>query len=207
MFASADHVDVRVRCLLSRELHGNRALTTSLPPELLSDEPFQLEVKEEDVLGVGPQVVNTVLILVAIARAHCHDRRVQVLCGRLSIDFVRILLSLVDQFVCRCADLSRVFNLELIHVHTDGLRCYIVEVGDRWLCWLRIDCSSVVNCARVCRATRTALLPIKNLALKELEVLAKNLEAQSVKVNSLTACLVDAQGLLLDLLILEHDEE
>ena len=53
------------------DLSGDTASAT-VPLELFLDEALELEVEEEDVGAVGAQIVNTVLVLVSVARAHRH---------------------------------------------------------------------------------------------------------------------------------------
>ena len=63
----------------SRDLRGDLATIATSPPQVLLDKALLLEIKEEDLHGVRAQVVDTVLVLVTIARSNAHDRGVQVL--------------------------------------------------------------------------------------------------------------------------------
>lgn len=49
-----------------------------------------------------------------------------------------------------------------------------------------------------------ALLSVKNLLLKELQVFSENLNRQTIQVNCLTACLVHSMSLLLDFFVFEN---
>ena len=69
----------------SRDLRGDLATIATSPPQVLLDKALLLEIKEEDLHGVGAQVVDTVLVLVAIARSDAHYRSVQVLRRRLAL--------------------------------------------------------------------------------------------------------------------------
>ena len=69
----------------SRDLRGDLTTIATRPPQGLLDEAFLLEVKEEDLHGVGAQVVDTVLVFVAIACSNTHDRGVQILSRRLAL--------------------------------------------------------------------------------------------------------------------------
>ena len=69
----------------SRDLRGDLTTIATSPPQALLNKAFLLEVKEEDLHGVGAQVVDTILVLMAIACSNTHDRRVQVLRRRLAL--------------------------------------------------------------------------------------------------------------------------
>ena len=69
---TTEDINVRIRGLHGSSLGRDRSAATLTPLELLLDESLEFEVKEVDVVGGGLQVVDTVLVLVAIARAHRH---------------------------------------------------------------------------------------------------------------------------------------
>lgn len=84
-------------------------------------------------------------------------------------------------------------------MHADRLRCQVFQLGHYWwLRWRLLTCGD--------RATWTALLPIKYLTLEELKVLAENLEAQALQIDSLSARLVYAKGLLLNFFVFKDDK-
>ena len=68
-----------------RDLRGDLATIATRPPQVLLDKAFPLEVKEEDFHGVGAQIVDTVLVLVAIASGDAHDRCVKILSWSLTL--------------------------------------------------------------------------------------------------------------------------
>ena len=68
-----------------RDLRGDLATIATRPPQVLLDKALSLEVKEEDLHGVGAQIVDTVLVLVAIASGDAHDRCVQILSWSLTL--------------------------------------------------------------------------------------------------------------------------
>ena len=70
---------VRVERLHTSELRRQLGCPRSLKLELFLDKALLLEVEYVHLARLGSQVVNTVLVLVAIARADCHHRGVQVL--------------------------------------------------------------------------------------------------------------------------------
>lgn len=51
-----------------------------------------------------------------------------------------------------------------------------------------------------------ALLLFEDLVLQEFKIFAENFDCQTVKVDSLTACFVHSDSLLLDLFVLKDDE-
>ena len=68
-----------------RDLRRDLTSIATSPPQALLNKAFLLEVKEEDLHGVGAQVVDTVLVFVAIACSNTHDRSVQILSRRLAL--------------------------------------------------------------------------------------------------------------------------
>ena len=74
------------------DLRGDLATTATRPPQVLLDKALPLEVKEKDLHGVGAQVVDTVLVLGAIASGNTHDRCVKILSWSLTLLSHRLCL-------------------------------------------------------------------------------------------------------------------
>ena len=173
------YVNTCVRCLCWGSLKWDDTLTT-LPLQSLLTEAPHVEIEDVEVCRIWLQVIDTVLILVAIAWSDCHYRRVQVLMLRTR---TRPLLGLlgVNTFR-RCLTSVLISN---IHWSSQVI-FHLVHLLILILGWLS-NSRAWYNCI---------LLSVNmgswwsNFCLDELKVLAKNFFSKSFNVYRLPHSLV-----------------
>lgn len=119
-FVATDDIYSGVGCLLRRSLEWYDTLAT-FPAQVLAEEALFLEVEQVDISRVRLQIVDTILVLMAVARCHSHDRRVEILRSDLDVTrwlgaFVRTWFSLLYR---RLIDGSWIdHRAQILSIHT-----------------------------------------------------------------------------------------